>query len=182
MNEQISVMNDDFAPSGFQFALVNTTHTINEDWARRSFEPDNETAMKSALRQGTYADLNIYFVTQLDEMLGSCTFPTSSPSDHNLLVDGCSVEASTAPGGSGPYGLGKTATHETGHWMGLFHTFQGGCSEPGDEVADTPPSASASSGCPVDRDSCPGDGPDPVHNYMDYSDDACYENFTPGQM
>jgi hypothetical protein len=65
--------------------------------------------------------------------------------------------------------------------MGLYHTFQGGCAG-GDRVDDTPAQAVQTSGCPSDPiDSCPGGGPDPVNNYMDYSDDACLTEFTAGQ-
>jgi hypothetical protein len=67
------------------------------------------------------------------------------------------------------------------HWVGLYHTFQGGCNPPGDMVADTPPQASPTNGCPARRDSCPGDGlDDPIHNFMDYS--LCRNEFTPGQI
>jgi hypothetical protein len=87
------------------------------------------------------------------------------------------------PGGYlAPYDLGGTLVHVSGHYLGLFHTFQGGCVEPGDEVDDTPFEASPAFGCPAGRNSCPQSGDDPIHNYMDYTDDACYTEFTPGQI
>src|SRR3954465_16029046 len=81
----------------------------------------------------------------------------------------------------GRYDEGKTVTHEAGHWLNLEHTFFGGCNAKGDFVDDTPAQRGPSSGCPVGADTCREAGVDPIHNYMDYSYDSCYWEFTPGQ-
>ncbi|KAI0157979.1 Metalloprotease [Hypoxylon sp. FL1284] len=180
VNDQIDVMNADYSPHGISFNLVSTDYTVNSNWAADG----GELAMKQALRKGTYSDLNIYFLGNLGGgLLGYCYFPDDVASGSDAFyLDGCTILAQSVPGGSvPPYDLGGTAVHEVGHWMNLYHTFQGGCSGAGDSVDDTPAQASASSGCPVGRDSCPGGGVDPIHNYMDYSQDSCYEEFTSGQ-
>lgn len=170
LSNQLSVMNSAFAPQSIHFNLRGTDRTINANWA----SDGNELAMKRALRKGTYSALNIYFLKSVGGAFGYCYFPTggASPGSNTFYQDGCSVLSSTVPGGSSTnYNLGQTATHEVGHWFGLFHTFQGSsCTGSGDQISDTPQQLSPTTGCPSGRDSCPSaPGLDPINNYMDYS-------------
>jgi Pregnancy-associated plasma protein-A len=90
------------------------------------------------------------------------------------------------PGGTAgtnaKYGLGDTLTHEVGHWLMLEHTFAHGCSASGDWVVDTPSEAIPQFNCPADdTDTCVAPGFDPIHNFMDYTQDSCMWMFTQGQ-
>lgn len=168
MDQQIQVLNDNFAPSGITFTLKDADWTIDAGWAK--FQ--DQLQMKKQLRKGTYGSLNLYYHTELDDYLGVCYYPDDAPEGSELwFLDGCDIISGSMPGGNlGSYNEGKTTVHEVGHWFGLIHTFEGGCEGPNDYVDDTPSQASATNGCPEGRNSCSNrPGLDPIHNYMDYS-------------
>ena len=187
--DQIAVLNEAFAGStsaasadtGYSFNLITTSRTRNSSWYTAGPGTSAEAAMKGALREGGPETLNMYVSSPGGGLLGWATFPTSYAS--NPLADGVVLLNASLPGGSAaPYNEGDTGTHEVGHWLGLYHTFQGGCTPPGASVDDTPYEASAAFFCPHGRDSCPeSEGLDPIHNFMDYTDDWCMDHFTPLQ-
>ncbi|HEU0245624.1 MAG TPA: zinc metalloprotease [Gaiellaceae bacterium] len=167
--------------TGFKFRLAGVTRTDNAEWHFGGLT-GVEREMKRALHTGGWDALNIYATTAGD-YLGWAYFPGLPEAQQYL--DGIVVDWESMPGAStryaGRFDLGHTATHEAGHWIHLHHVFNGGCNHWGDYVDDTPPQRTATSGCPVGQDSCTEPGTDSIHNYMDYSYDACYNQFTAGQ-
>ncbi|MEU7414559.1 zinc metalloprotease [Streptomyces sp. NPDC042638] len=178
---QVQVLNDGFARTGFSFTPAGVDRTVNPDWHRpTTVGSPQERAMKRALRRGGASDLNIYILdTSAAGTTGWATFPWDYAA--NPGNDGIVVSYKVVPGGQAPHDLGREATREVGHWLGLYDVFQGGCTGPGDYVDDTPATAFAALGCPLGRDTCAAPGVDPIHNFMNYTDDACRNNFTRGQ-
>lgn len=191
IREQMRVLDESYngrtggANTGFGFELVGVTRTTNATWfSQTAFDLGVEMQMKTALRRGGPGTLNIYTVDG-GPWLGWAYFPSILLNATYANLDGVVLDWRTLPGGSfAIYSEGDTATHEVGHWLALYHTFDGRCGKNGDYVADTPAEFSPAFNCPVGRDSCSGAaqaGLDPIHNFMDYTQDSCMYEFTAGQ-
>jgi hypothetical protein len=184
--------------TGVTFKLRKIRINRNERWFHAAPYSRADRQMKSRLHRGKARVLNIYVNRPRSRgqlLLGYSMFPWQRASRPKL--DGVTISDISLPGGRARgYNLGDTVIHETGHWLGLLHTFEGGCvgGEGGDGVADTPAEAVPSFRCD-ERDTCPIaeypnpadptgpmiSAPDPIHNFMDYSYDFCMSSFTPGQ-
>jgi PKD repeat protein len=149
---------------------------------------NHKTYERAMLKQLSFWDntkyMNIYLVKSITGgVLGYSSFP-GGPSDEDGMVVRSNVFGNI---GTAASSLGRTASHEIGHWFGLYHTFNNGCGTDlcldGDYVCDTPPQASPSFNCNV-INSCSNDVPDVndlKENYMNYTNDACKDMFTNGQ-
>ncbi|MFD0853847.1 zinc metalloprotease, partial [Actinomadura adrarensis] len=166
------------ADTDFRFRLVDVTRTDNGAWYR---DPQrHERTFKPRLRKGGARTLNLYSADMGRDMLGWSTFPWRYKAEPKM--DGVVIHPESMPGGSIKYfNLGHTATHEIGHWLGLYHTFQDGCTTTNDRVRDTPAEREPTNACPASKDTCPSRGRDPIHNFMDYAYDTCMNQFTRGQ-
>jgi pregnancy-associated plasma protein-A len=183
IRDQMTVLNRSYggstggANTGFSFELAGVTRTTNAKWF--DLQGGEDKQMKRALKVGGVETLNIYTANLSHNLLGYAYLAQSAAKVG--VLDGVVVHFESLPGGNfAIYSEGDTATHEVGHWFDLFHTFDGGCTG-GDLVDDTAPEASPAFNCPVGRDTCAGDGLDPITNFMDYTQDSCMFEFTAGQ-
>jgi PKD repeat protein len=220
VQSQIDVLNEDFRrrnadtsliPAAFQGVSADTeiefclatidpngcpTNGVNRIISpANAVHNDNQEAQLKALIQWPPRQyLNMWVPEDVTGLLGYATFPTAL--NFSPQLDGVVINGGFFGRGFGTppssFDQGRTVTHEVGHWLGLFHTFQGGCSGTtatncttgGDGICDTPPTANANFGCPPNQNTCtetPTDLPDQTMNYMDYGDDRCLYMYTEGQ-
>jgi len=202
LRRQIAVLNEAYSGESspaavdtpFRFRLASVDRTRSTDWYYMDSQDTFEA--RRALHMGDSTHLNVYvsnFNKDLAGLLGFATFPTQYENAPNL--DGLVVWNESLPGGHAifkddqgtvfNYAKGDTATHEVGHWLNLYHTFQGSCGRNGDYVSDTPPQKEGDNifYCNVNFNTCGGAGSDkdPVKNFMNYADDICLDRFSFGQ-
>ncbi|MEN8005743.1 MAG: PKD domain-containing protein [Candidatus Krumholzibacteriota bacterium] len=178
--DQMDVLNAAYQGTGFSFSLASIDRTYNTRWSTHRYGSNQMVQMKQALAIDPATTYNLYFCDIGGGLLGYATFPDMYPEDSYLHGVVC-LWGSVPGGWADPYNEGDTATHETGHFLGLYHTFQDGCTEPNDYCDDTPQESSPAYGCPEGRDSCSAPGIDPITNFMDYTDDYCMYEFTADQ-
>lgn len=133
----------------------------------------------------THLYLNIWIGNLIPPYTGYAQFPYGNPLTDGIVLHTETVGGPNSPGTSGNYGLGRTATHEVGHWLNLRHVWgdDGTLCTGSDQVGDTPNQAGPNFGCvSFPSITCPNspDG-DMFMNYMDYTHDACKNMFTRGQ-
>lgn len=178
-------------PNGCPTTGIN--RVVAPQWAYH--QQTDAAIMKGLIQWDPYKYFNIWVPRTIEttsssgQVIGYATFPYNLPLAPHL--DGVVIHSGFLGRDGNPSYQGRTCTHEVGHWLGLFHTFQGGCqgasastcASQGDRVCDTPQAAEANFGCPSPN-SCtdsPTDYPDQIENYMDYSDGVCQNMFTQGQ-
>ncbi|SDB59641.1 Por secretion system C-terminal sorting domain-containing protein [Flavobacteriaceae bacterium MAR_2010_188] len=157
---------------------------LSTSWSGPGGNTDNVLKPQTIWDSNRY--MNIWTVKFSDnDNLGFAQFPGGSDTTDGIVISYDSFGSIDTAGVvlSPPYNLGRTTTHEVGHYFGLYHTFNGkSCTGTGDFADDTPPTNVENYGCPTTiPDSCPGGDDDMIENYMDYSDDICMNIFTNDQ-
>jgi hypothetical protein len=198
---QITVLNEDFrllnanadntwpqaADSEIEFCMAtidpngNPTNGITRTFTTTTaFTTNNNVKFTASGGQDAWPAgqyLNIWVCNLAGGLLGYAQFPGGNPATDGIVCD--FAYFGTIGTATPPFHLGRTATHEVGHWLNLRHIWGDGPCGVDDFVADTPESDAPNYGCPIGHVSC--GTVDMVQNYMDYTDDACMNLFTQGQ-
>ncbi|WP_020536232.1 M43 family zinc metalloprotease [Lewinella cohaerens] len=201
VQSQIDVLNDDFrrtnsdadntwsqaADTEIEFCLasvdpdgnatngITRTSTSVTAFSTNDNMKFNSSGGKDAWPAADY--LNMWSCDISGGILGYAQFPGGDPATDGVVMD--YQYFGTIGTATAPFDLGRTATHEVGHWLNLRHIWGDGNCNVDDFVSDTPTSDAANYGCATGHVSC--STVDMVQNYMDYSDDACMNLYTAGQ-
>jgi hypothetical protein len=169
-------------PSGNATSGITRTSTTKTSFSTNNNVKFNTQGGENAWDRNKY--LNLWVCNLSGTTIGYATFPGGAANVDGVVIDYTTF--GTIGTASPPFHLGRTATHEIGHWLNLFHIWGDdgtGCNG-SDQVADTPNQADQTFGCPLPtiRISCTnGPNGDMYPNYMDYTDDGCMDLFTLGQ-
>jgi len=199
ITNQIQTLNNTYNKFNIKFKLFSTEVTVNDNWFSSASYYTSQKAlgeMTKSLSKDPSRIMNVYSLAP-PKILGEASYPWYP--ENGTSLDYIVINFNTLPNGpssyfNGDYNQGKTLVHEVGHFLGLFHTFEGGnfdCDKNpphdgctiGDQVDDTPSQLICYfDGCNTNSDSCPSPGKDPVKNYMGYNPDACMSEFSNGQI
>lgn len=203
VESQIQVLNEDYgkftgtngdgngADTRVRFCLANIDpdgNCTNGIVRIKSPLAAHQTYQRAMLKELSFWDntryMNIYVVKSINGSVGGYSSFPGGPADEDGMVVRHTLFGRSIGTASG---LGRTTTHEIGHWFGLYHTFNNGCGTDvctdGDYVCDTPPQAEPSFNCAT-LNSCSNDSPDEndlKENYMNYTPDNCQNMLTQGQ-
>lgn len=198
INSQIEILNKDFSAANIEYSTIPaifnsvasgdfgirfTLAGVKRHRVTRAIWQPNDF-MKMPSKGGVAPTnpetmLNLWSCNMGRSILGYAQFPGGNPATDGVVIDDNAFGVNPE---NAPYGLGRTATHEIGHWLNLLHVWgdDGSACTGSDEVDDTPNSAGPNFGCPGIVTTC-GNTRDMTMNYMDYTDDACMYMFTLGQ-
>ncbi len=199
INSQITVLNKDFSATNTDYANVPSTFTnvrsgntnirfvldtiIRKRTTATSFSSNNNikrSANGGIAPTSPNTKLNMWVGNLSGGLLGYAQFPGGSSSTDGVVITYTGF--GTNGTASAPFNLGRTATHEVGHWLNLRHIW-GDATCGSDGVSDTPVHNASNVGCPAagHRSTCTGTPIEMTMNYMDYTDDACMYMFSAGQ-
>ncbi len=202
VESQILVLNEDFRKIAgtngdgigvdtkiqFRLAKIDPNGNCTNGIVRiKSDLTNHETFERSLLKELSFWDntryMNIYIVKTISGTIGGYSSFAGGPPDEDGLVVRANLFGTmgTAPG------VGRVTTHEIGHWLGIYHTFNNSCGidvcTDGDYVCDTPPQDLPNYSC-SNQNTCSNDVPDigdMKENYMNYTPGSCQNAFTQGQ-